>query len=197
MNRLQPLWLLLALGLAAALNHWMKPRADYALSIGERTISTGTLWFETDEHQREEFQLVTMQVVARDVPRLLADPQVVRTLWVRSPEQDGAAPDLELFVDLVGEGPAIAADARDVAPLHARRLPIVAEAVGGDARSRVRFRGADTPVQVSEGELILAEAVALGDASQGWRVQGSVRVSVGEGDHARVLDGGFSARLVW
>jgi len=195
-SRWQPLWLLLAFGLAAALNHWMKPRAEYALSAGERTMTTGTLWLETDG-RREEFKLVTIHVVAQDVPRLLAELLVVRSLWLRSPEQDGAAPDLELFVDFAGGGAAVAADARDLAPLRARELPVLAVAAAGDARSRVRFRGAAAPWLVTEGQLVIAEALPLGERSQGWRVQGRVRLSAGEGDRARALAGEFSARVVW
>ena len=196
MSRWQPLWLLLAFGLAAGLNHVARPRAEYALSIGERTMTTGTLWLET-AGRREEFKLVTIHVVAEDVPRVLADPLVVRSLWLRSAEQDGAAPDLELFVDFTGDAAAIAPGSRDVAQLRGRELALLAAAAGGDARSRVRFRGDEMPSLVTEGHLVITEALPLGDRSQGWRVRGRVQFSVGEEDRPTALTGELDARLVW
>ena len=198
MSRWQPLWLLLAVGLAAGLNHLTKPRAEYALSIGERTMPTGTIRLES-AGKRQEFELVTIHVVAEDVPRLLAEPLVVRSLWLRSPEQDGAVPDLELFVDFAGDAGAIAEGTRDPSQLRGRELPVVSAAAGGgtEARSRVRFRGAEMPSLVSEGALVITEALPLGDRSQGWRVQGRVRLSVGDEARPSELTGELSARLVW
>jgi hypothetical protein len=195
-SRWQPFWLLLAFGLAAGLNHGMRPRAEYALSIGERTLATGTLWLET-AGKREEFELATIHVVAEDVPRFLAEPLIVRSLWLRSLEQDGAAPDLELFVDFAGDAAAMASDSRDVARLRGRELPVLASAAAGGDRSRVRFRGADMPSLVTEGGLVITEAIPLGERSQSWRVHGRVRLSVGEEDRASELTGELDARVVW
>ncbi len=196
MSRWQPLWLLLAVGLAAGLNHWTKPRAEYALSIGERTMPTGTIRLDF-AGKRQEFELVTIHVVAEDVPRLLADPLVVRSLWLRSPEQDRAVPDLELFVDFAGDVSAIAGQGRDASQLRGRELPVVSAPTGTDARSRVRFRGAEMPTLVHEGALVITEAFPLGDRSQGWRVHGRVRLLVGNEVRPRELTGELSARLVW
>jgi hypothetical protein len=121
----------------------------------------------------------------------------VRALWLRSPEQDAAPPDLELFVDLTGFEQPIAAEVRDAAALRGAELSVLPVAPGADARSRVRFRGAEAPALVKDGRLIVREALRLGEPAQGFRVQGSLRLSVEEGEQTRELAGEFSARLVW
>jgi hypothetical protein len=196
MSGFHPLWLVLSFALAAGLNHVTKPDAEYALSAGERTLGSGELWLEGNG-QRQVFKLVAIRVVIEDVPRLLADPLIVRALWLRSPEQDGAPPDLELFVDLAGFAQPLAAEVRDAGALRGQELSVLPAALAADTRSRVRFRGAEAPAQVKDGKLIIREALRLGEPAQGFRVQGSLELSIEDGEQTRELAGEFNARLVW
>jgi hypothetical protein len=198
-SRWQPLWPLLALGLAAGVNQLMRPRVDYALAAGERTLATGTLTLQ-DGGQKHELKLITLRVIATDVARVFAAPLLVRTLWLRSPEDAQAAPDLELFADLTPtDGSAIATDARDVSVLRARPLPIMARAPGSDARSRVRFPGAAAPALVSRGQLLVREALELqrGDPAQGWRIRGELSLTLADGGQERAVSGALNAKLLW
>jgi hypothetical protein len=199
-SRWQPLWLLLALGLAAGVNALMKPRVEYALSAGERTLATGAVTLQ-DAEQSHELKLITLRVVAADVARVFAAPLVVRALWLRSPEEAGqAAPDLELFADLnPPDGSAIAADARNMTAIRARELPIVARAPGSGARSRVRFPGASAPALVSRGQLLIREALELqrGDPAQGWRIRGELTLSLSDGGNERSVTGALRAKVLW
>jgi len=200
-SRWQPLWLLLAFGLAAGVNALMKPRVEYPLSEGERTMATGALTLQ-DAGRRHELKLITARVVATDVGRIFAAPLAVRAIWLRSPEEDGqTAPDLELFADLApADGSALAADARTASAVRARELPIVARAVGSDARSRVRVPGAAAPSLVSRGQLLIREALELqpGDPAQGWRIRGELTLSLSDaGEDERPVTGTLSARLLW
>jgi hypothetical protein len=196
MRPLRALGLLLSFGLAAGLNHVTKPRALYALSAGARTTSTGSLHLDPGG-QRERFELATIHVVDEELPRLFAEPMLVRALWLRSLEQEDAAPDLELFVDLTAFDLKLDAAARDVGVLRGRELPVLATAVAADTRSRVRFRGAEAPSFVAEGQLIIDEAIALGEPSQGYRVEGELRLSLEDGERTRLITGDFNARLLW
>jgi hypothetical protein len=196
-SRWQPIWLLASFALAVGLNHATRPAADYALSVGERTMSTGKLWLEAGG-QRQEFELVTIRVVAQELPRVLAEPLVIRELWLRSREQDGAPPDLELFVDFEsgGAGPRVER-ADELALLRGRDLPIRPRAEGSDARSRVRWHGAAAPLHVQQGRLLIDELVDVGGESQGFRVRGELGLSLEDGERTTPVRGELNARLVW
>jgi hypothetical protein len=184
LNRWQPLYLLGCIGLSTGLNHVMQPKVDYALSAGERTMTTGSLTFE-QEGRIYRFKLATIHVVTADVPRLLADPFSVRALWVRSPEESGqAAPDVELLFDMAEGAPApIDPATRDVAQL----------------RSRVRLPGTEAPLVITGGDFVIDEALQLqkGDPSQGFRVRGDLHLTTEVGDRQQLLSGKLDARLVW
>ncbi len=200
MNRWQPLYLLGCIGLSAGANHVMRPKVDYALGAGERTLTTGSLTFE-QEGRIYRFKLATIHVITADVPRLLTEPLSVRELWVRSPEESGqAAPDVELLFDLAAGAPGpIDPAARDVGMLRSRPLAVVPEARGAELRSLVRLPGTDAPAEIRAGDLFISEALQLqkGDPSQGWRVRGDLQLTMLDGDHERPLTGKLDARLVW
>jgi hypothetical protein len=196
MNRWQPLWLLLAFGIALGTNRAMRPRMVYELAAGERDMATGSLWLQESE-TRIEVKLVTIHVVASAIRRPFAAPLPVRELWIRSPEQDGPSPDLELFVDFsAADGHEIDASARDAGVLTERELPILAVAKGSDVHSRVRLPGADTPAFVSEGSVLIKEAIAT-DAAASWRIEGTLHLVARDQGNERQLNGKLSARLVW
>lgn len=197
MSRWQPLWLLLSFGLAAGLNHLMRPRADYALSPGERTMGTGKLWLDIGG-QRQELEVVTIHAVAEDLPRLFAEPLRVRELWLRSPEQDGLPPDVELFIDFEPAEPAAAtAPLRDVEPLRNRELLVRARAEGADVRSRVRLHGETAPSYVRDGRLFIDEAVDVAGEAQAFRIHGQLGLTLDRGEQVAVVQGELNARLVW
>lgn len=197
-NRWQPLWLLLCLGLSAGVNRAMQPALPYELSAGERTMSTGTLRLQEDAVSHD-FRLISMYVIAADVPRLLADPLTVRELWLRSPEEGGDGADLELFFDLGSEGAVRDLQLRDARALRGRRLPVISGASGADIRSRVRLPGAAEPVPVREGTLVIEEVLALdpGNPAQGFRVRAGLQLSLAAEDAERHMGGELNARLVW
>jgi hypothetical protein len=194
----EPLWLLGCIGLSAGVNHVMRPQVDYALSPSERTMTTGTLTLE-EEGRVHRFQLATIHVVSADVPRLLADPIRVRSLLLRSPEQDGQPPDVELLFDLAAGAPRpIEPNARDITLLRARSLGSIPSAVGAELRSRVRLPGSDAAAEVASGSLVIDEALELrkGDPAQGWRIRGELALTA-DGERPRRITGKVDARLVW
>lgn len=195
MSRLRPIVLLLSFGLAAGANHWFRPRILYEMPAGERALATGSLAL-LEGAERIEWKLVTVHPVEVTIRRVLAEPIAVSELWLRSPEQDARSqPDLELFVDFAG-GSGQAAGGSGPSVLLQRELPVLARAIGGDARSRVRLPGASTAAQVSEGKLVIDEL--LGTESQAnYRIAGKLSLVVREDDRERVLNGTFNARLFW
>lgn len=197
MSRARVLWLVLSFGLAVGANQAMKARVPYALLAGERTMATGSLWLD-DGGGHIELKLVTIHVVATAIRRPFAAPIPVRELWLRSPEQDDqAAPDLELFADFSApDGRVIDAEARDANELAQRDLPILTRAMGSDARSRIRLPGSKTPAFVSEGHLLIKEALHLQNATS-WRIQGNLKLLMREDGSERSVNGTLNARLVW
>jgi hypothetical protein len=196
-NRLQPLWLALSIGLAFGANRVMKPRLPYVLAPGERTMATGSLRLE-DASGRVELKLVTIHVIATSIPRPFARPIEVRELWIRSPEQDGqSAPDLELFVDFQApDGREIDADARNPSVLCERDLAILPAAIGGQARSQIRLPGAETAATITEGRLFIKNALPT-EATATFRIEGELHLTVRDNGSERNLGGALSARLVW
>jgi hypothetical protein len=186
----------LSFGLALGVNRVMRPRVSYGLLAGDRTIATGSLWLD-DGNGRVELKLVTIHVVASAIRRPFAPPIAVRELWIRSPDQDGqTAPDLELFADFSAPDRVIDAEARDANELTQRELPILAQALGSDARSRIRLPGSQQPALVSEGRLLIREALHTQTAAS-WRIQGDLKLSMHEGGSERSVSGTLNARLVW
>ena len=159
------------IGLSAGVNHVMQPKVDYALTAGERTMTTGSLTFEQNG-RIYRFKLATIHVVTADVPRLFTEPYPVRALWVRSPEEEGqAAPDLELLFDMAaGASGPMDPGARDIAQLRARPLVVLPKAPGAEQRSHVRLPGTEAPLAISAGDLVISKALQLqkGDPAQGW-----------------------------
>jgi len=200
-NKWQPLWLALCLGLAFGSNRLMRPAIVYALSPGERTLATGTLKLDGAP---EGIRIVTVFVVADELRRPLADPIHVRELWLRSPEQDteleaSPPPDIELFFDYSGDQRAADASVHDVEILRDRELPLLPVALGGDARSQLRFPGASTPSQVTAGSLRILESFELESDSPRttFRIEGEIELTVRDGSSERSVQGTFNARLGW
>ncbi|HMI89888.1 MAG TPA: hypothetical protein VK509_00930 [Polyangiales bacterium] len=198
MTRWHALWLVASFAISAGTNRAMAPHVEHELTPGQRTLVTGTLRFEGGHG--EELKVVNVFVVAHDLRRVLAAPLQVRELLVRSAEaNDGGEPDLELFFDFGDASHPIAADARDVAELRERDLPLLATGLGSEVRSRVRFPGAAAPAFAREGSLRIGEVYELADDENGatWRIEADVRLTLLEGGHERTVQGTLNARLTW
>jgi hypothetical protein len=197
-SRWLPLWLLLSFGASFGLNRATKTSLPLLLSAGERTMPTGSLWFE-DAEGRHELKLVTIHVLTRDLHRRFGSTIVVRELWLRAPEQDGQpAPDLELFFDFDADRN-VALERREINQLTRRPLPLVPVALGTEVRSRVRPPGANAPSFVTGGQMMIEEALPLEvqSGSATWHVEGSFELSMIEDGVERRVHGNLSARLVW
>lgn len=179
------------------LNQVLAPKVDYALGVGERALSTGTLVLE-HEGRKHRFPLVNMHVVAADVPRILGEPIAVRVLWTRSPEdEEQPSPDIELLFDMAaGSERAIDPRLPDAQAFRGRPLPVIVRAQGAELRSQVRMPGASQPVEVAAGELLITEVLELrkGAPGEGWRIHGELALSLADGDRA---SGTVDARLLW
>jgi hypothetical protein len=198
-KRWQPLWLLVALGLAFGVNEMTRPRFEYVLDDEERTTATGSLTLEQQD-ARHQFELATIRVVAGTASRMWGAPVVVRELWLRKVESDPKVePDLELFADFGGAQPPIDAAAASIDVLKQRDLSIIPVAYGSDLRSRVRLPGATQPSLVRSGSLRIREAIELPATQQlaSWQVTGDLSLTVeGDGEPVR-LSGVFSTLLAW
>jgi len=191
-TRWQPLWLACSFALAVGVNQLMRPRVAYELSPGERALTTGSLHVH-DWNGPHDLKLATIHLVTGSVRRPFAAPFVVRELWIRSPEQDGqGGPDLELFVDYDAAG----AEPRGPSDIGGRDLPVLRRASGGNTRSRMRFAGAEKPLEVREGSVKLGEALPTDTASI-FRVEGELDLMLSTENGLRPLHGRFNARLVW
>jgi hypothetical protein len=192
------IWLAASFAISAGANHTMAPTVTYELSPGQRTLATGTLRFEGG--QGEEIKVVNVFVIAQDLRRVMAEPLHVRELLIRSPEEsEGEAPDLELFFDFSDEDHVIDADARDLAELRERDLPLLPAGIGSELRSRVRFPGAAEPVLARAGSLRIGEVYELDDdeAGETWRIEADVQLTLAEGERDRTVKGTLNARLTW
>ena len=117
------LWAVVSVALSWGVNEWTKPRVEYPLGIGQRTMSTGnaTLQVGSSEHK---FGLIDVHTVARDVHQVFGRVLTPREIWIRSPQEDEETPpDLELFFDFADGQEFIYAEARDIKVLTDR--PIV------------------------------------------------------------------------
>lgn len=199
MTKWHLLWLAISFAASFGANRALEPRVEHPLSPGDRTLATGTLRLERGSSV-EEIKVVTVFVVAHDLPRVLAEPLRVRELMVRSPEQsEGQEPDVELFFDFGAQpGPPIAVDARDIGALRERDLPLLPVAVASESRSRVRFPGAAEPAFAREGKLRIVETLDLDQPDGGtWRIEGEVQLVLSDGEGERTVKGTLSARLTW
>jgi hypothetical protein len=170
----------------------MRPRVAYELSPGERTMTTGALHVD-DWGGPQDVKLATIHLVTGQVRRPFAEPFVVQELWIRSPEQEGqGGPDFELFVDYG----APRAEPRGPGDIVGRDLPVLPAAVGGSARSRIRFVGAEKALQVTQGRVRLREALPTETASV-FRVDGELDLVLPSDNDPRSVHGHFNARLVW
>lgn len=197
MTRWHALWLVASFLISAGTNHTMAPRVEHELSPGQRTLVTGSLRFDG---QSEEIKIVNVFVVAQDVHRVLAAPLQVRELLVRSAEaNDGGEPDVELFFDFRSDKHAIDVDARDLAELRERDLPLLATGMGSEVRSRIRFPGAAAPSYAREGSLRIGQVYDLDDDENGatWRIEADVELTLVEGERERPVKGTLNARLTW
>jgi hypothetical protein len=125
----------------------------------------------------------------------MGPPLVVRELWLRSPEQGGQDPDLELFVEF-GRDRDVDPGLRSVAALTERDLPVLVVGRGTDARSRVRLPGASAASMVSGGSLRIARAVA-DPSAPGWHVEGDLNLTLRDGDVEHSMQARLNARLIW
>ena len=195
-TRWHTLWLLASFAISFGTNRAMTPRVEHELSPGQRALATGTLRFEGTG---EELKIVNVFVVAQDLRRVLAAPLQVRELLIRGPEPtEGQEPDLELFFDF-SDKHAIELDARDIAELRERDLPLLATGIGSQLRSRLRFPGAAEPSFVREGSLRIGDVYELDDDENGasWRITADVQLTLAEGERERTVKGTLNARLTW
>jgi hypothetical protein len=199
MSKWHGLWLIASFVISFATNRAFKPHLEHPLSPGQRTLTTGTLTF--DSGNGEELKIVNVFVVAHDLPRVMSQPLRVRELLIRSPEaDDGQEPDIELFFDFTApKGKVIAVDARDMAELRERDLPLLPTAIGATTRSRVRFPGAAAPSYANDGSLRITQTFDLDDDDSGasWRVEGDVQLTLADGDSEHTVKGTISARVTW
>lgn len=192
-------WALASVGLSIGVNDWTKPKVEYPLSIGERTMSTGSLELEVGS-STHKFGLIDLHTVAKDVHQTFGRVVVAREIWVRSPQEDEETPpDLELFFGFQEGHGFIPADARDVGLLMGRPLPVLVKPLGREGSSRVRFPGSEEPVPVVRGTLTIEDAIEFEtpDAAASWRVRGELELVVREGESDRTVRGRLRARLVW
>lgn len=189
------LWMVASFAISLGLNHVMKPKVEHDLTPGQLGMATGTLRFDGVS---EQLKIVNVFVIAQDLRRVLAEPLRVRELLVRSPApSDGQEPDLELFFDFTAD-PVIDRDARDVAVLRERDLPLLPTAIGSETRSRVRFPGASTPAYAQDGHLRITQVYDLpGDVGASWRIEGDLHLVLNEGGHERTVAAKLNARLTW
>jgi hypothetical protein len=199
-SKLHALWLILAIGLSAAINAFMQPRLAYELAVGERALATGSITL-SGEGVTHELKLVNVRVVATEVARRFGAPIVVRELWLRSPETEGqGGPDLELFFDFrAADGHPIDPAARQISELRGRELSVLPVALGSGPKSRIRFPGAEHPADVVAGHFFVRRALDFPAANAGksWRIEGDLILTLAQDDAERTFSGKVTGRLQW
>ena len=130
---------------------------------------------------RGSIKLVDLRVIAADAETLLGGPLPVRELLMRGALGDGQnETDLEMFVDFSrDDGAPIDPRTPSIDVLKGRPLKVLAEAVAGDARSRIRLPGSDGPAFVKQGTLTIDEALEL--EAGVWRVRGELDIELERG----------------
>jgi hypothetical protein len=197
MIKWQPLWLALSFAVVYAANRGLAPTIAYEMTSAMRTMPTGTLVLEVSG-RRHEVKLASV-VIVNDVLRpLLADERPVGVLWLRAIEEgQGADPDVELFVDLLGS-PAAPGPGPDPTALRDRTLTVLHAAPGSMAPSHIRLPGDSAPRRVRAGTLHVARVLTLDAGADGKRVrlEGTLHLSL-EGDGgAEAIRGTYDARVV-
>jgi hypothetical protein len=196
MIKWQPLWLALSFAVVYAANRGLAPSIAYEMTPAARTMPTGTLALEVSG-RRHEVKLASAVIVNDALRPLLADERPVSVLWMRAIEEgQGADPDMELFVDLLGSS-AAPGPAPDPASLRDRTLSVLDAAPGSQARSHIRLPGDTAPRVVRAGTLHVARVLTLDAGTEGKRVrlEGSLHLSLeGEGG-AEAVRGTYDARV--
>jgi hypothetical protein len=194
------IWLLASVGISYFINEQSKPVVDFSLDAGELAMPRGTASLDGPPGE-VEVDLIDIHVVARDVPQFLGPTLHARELWIRSPQQDeGAEPDLEVFVDLQDpEAATLGVKDRDPEHFVDRELPILVRPLGRPGVSRVRFPGADHAAEVVEGTFVIDQALELDtdDAPGAWRIRGRLDMLVRDGDLEQPVSGSVRSRLLW
>jgi len=195
MSKGHAIWFAASFALSFGTNHALKPSFDYdtlrdgpTLASGEITPSGGTYG---------AIKLVDIRVVASDVPTLVGGTVALRELLLRGALGEGQTEtDLEMFIDLTRpDGVMIDPSLRSIDALKGRPLPVLARAIAGSARSRVRLPGSDGPVFVKRGTLTIDEALQLDPGV--WRVRGELDLELDQGDQGTSLFGRLAGKLVW
>jgi hypothetical protein len=196
MIKWQPLWLALSFVVVFAANRGLAPTIAYEMTPATRSMPTGTLVLEFTG-RRHEAKLSSITIVNDTLRPLLAAQRPVSVLWVRAVEEgQGAEPDVELFVDLLGPG-ATPEPSPNPAALRDRTLMVLHAAPGSSVRSRIRLPGDSAPRRVRAGTLHVSRVLTLDAGSDGTRIrlEGTVHLSLeGEGG-AEAVRGSFDARL--
>ena len=199
MKVLHIVWALVSIGLSVGINDWTKPKVEYPLTIGQMTMSTGTVTLKVGSSQHQ-YALIDLHTVAADVHQVFGRVLTAREVWIRSPQEDEATPpDLELFFDF-GDGQGfIAKDKRDIKLLLERPIPVRLRPLGREGSSSIRFPGTGEPSEVGEGTLTLEDAIEFetADAAASWRVRGELDLVVRDGDAQKTVRGHLRARMVW
>jgi len=195
MSKGHALWFVVSFALSFGTNHLLKPSFDYGTLSDGPTLASGEL--TPSGGARGAIKLVDIRVIAVDVPTPVGGPLALRELLMRGALGDGQTEtDLELFIDLSREdGAPIDPALRNADSFKGRALPVLAQAIAGSARSRVRLPGTDASVPVKRGTLTIDEALELDPGV--WRVRGQLDLELDQGDEGASLFGRLAGKLVW
>ena len=195
MSKGHAIWFALSFALSFGTNHVLKPSFDYGALSGGPTLASGEI--SPSAGAARPIKLVDLRVIAVDVPTLFGSTLALRELLMRGALGEGQTEtDLEVFVDLTREdGAPIDPALRSIDALKSRPLPVLARAIAGNARSRVRLPGSDGAVLVKRGTLTIDEALELEPGI--WRVRGELDIELDPGDQGTSLFGRLAGRLVW
>lgn len=198
MSKWQPIWLVLSFALVYGANRGLAPTLPYEMPAVARTMATGVLELSVGG-QAHQLKLVTGVLVVAALQPLLAEAKPVRLLWMRGVEEgEGSDPDVELFVDTIGDGRLPDVSNGDIAPLREASLPVLAVAPGSDARSRVRLPGDSAPRRVRSGSLMVKRVLQVEAGVEGARsrMEGTLQLVLErEGGDPEPVSGRFELRV--
>lgn len=189
------LWFVASFALSYGTNQLLAPSFDYGTLGDGPTLASGEI--TPSGGGRGAIKLADLRLIAIDVPTLAGGPLPLRELLVRGALADGQVEtDLELFVDLSrDDGAPIDPAQRSADAFKGRPLPVVARAIAGKARSRVRLPGTEAAVFVKRGTLTIDEALQLDPGV--WRVRGELDLELDQGADGTSLFGRLAGKLVW